>query len=145
MESFLTSQRDSIFRQVHSLIYIFDVESPHISTTDMHTFVDCLAALKTNSTTGSTIAADEPPFVHVLIHKMDLVSVNDREVTFNRRRDEVVKKCSEAGWTNVRVFGTSIWDETLYKVPFFPPFHIVCLLFEALMLIISPETRLGHK
>jgi Ras-related GTP-binding protein A/B len=118
MESFLTSQRDSIFRQVHSLIYIFDVESPHISTTDMHSFVDCLAALKTNSTTGAARGANDPPFVHVLIHKMDLVSVHEREATFNRRRDEILKKCGEAGWPNARVFGTSIWDETLYKVAY---------------------------
>jgi len=129
LDNFLTTQRDSIFSHVHSLIYIFDVESPYFSTTDMHYFVDCLAALKAKSGPRPTIDANsisitspdgthESPetgaLVHVLIHKLDLVSPAQRSITFQRRKEEILRKCREAGWDGVATFGTSIWDETLY-------------------------------
>lgn len=116
MDNYLTSQRDHIFRGVHTLIYIFDVESPQFSTTDMHYFVDCLAALKANS--GSSTSGDEKEgaYVHVLIHKMDLVGAEAKEATLEKKGNEIKKKCREAGYSKVETFGTSIWDETLYKV-----------------------------
>ncbi|GAA94282.1 uncharacterized protein L969DRAFT_80274 [Mixia osmundae IAM 14324] len=114
MDSFLSSQRDSIFRDVHSLIYIFDVESSQFSTLDMHYFAECLSALRANSgAPKSTSSAG--PMVHVLIHKMDLVPTTSRQEVFAKRSEEIRSKCREYDWQDVRIFATSIWDETLYK------------------------------
>ena len=50
--------------------------------------------------------------IFVLIHKMDLVR-RDREAIFERRVRELE---GESGGVQVTAFGTSIWDESLYKV-----------------------------
>jgi len=47
---------------------------------------------------------------------MDLISADKRQATFDQRAQEVRQKCAAAGWDTVRVFPTSIWDETLYSV-----------------------------
>ena len=48
---------------------------------------------------------------------MDLIGADKRQSTFDQRAAEVRQKCASAGWTdNVRIFATSIWDETLYSV-----------------------------
>lgn len=47
---------------------------------------------------------------------MDLISPDKRQATFDQRAQEVRQKCAAAGWDTVRVFPTSIWDETLYSV-----------------------------
>ncbi len=49
----------------------------------------------------------------MLIHKMDLVSEENRETVF-RNRTEVISDVS--GGVDPTFFMTSIWDETLYKV-----------------------------
>lgn len=49
----------------------------------------------------------------MLIHKMDLVSEENRETVF-RNRQEVISDVS--GGVELTFFMTSIWDETLYKV-----------------------------
>lgn len=69
---------------------------------------DCLEALRANS-----------PDAHVfcLIHKMDLVDASKRRPVYAARVDELRRK-SEG--TTIRCFGTSIWDETLYKVRALP-------------------------
>jgi len=48
MDSFLTTQRDTIFRNVEVLIYVFDVESDEYDR-DMHYYQSCLEALMQNS------------------------------------------------------------------------------------------------
>lgn len=55
----------------------------------------------------------------MLIHKMDLVTEEDREVVFLNRK-QVISDVS--GGVELTFFMTSIWDETLYKVsePFVP-------------------------
>lgn len=54
-----------------------------------------------------------PPRVFVLIHKMDLVSEENRETVFMNRK-QVISDIS--GGVDLTFFMTSIWDETLYKV-----------------------------
>jgi hypothetical protein len=44
---------------------------------------------------------------------MDLVGRKERSEVFERKRRELVKW---SGDTRIRTFGTSIWDESLYKV-----------------------------
>jgi len=72
MDQYLDARRDTIFKQVHTLIYIFDVVST--SPTDMVYFLDILGALRAGSgppgTPGSDISIDgntSGPMVHVLV------------------------------------------------------------------------------
>ena len=46
---------------------------------------------------------------------MDLITADKRLSVFAQRASEIRQKCAGAGWDNVRVFSTSIWDETLYS------------------------------
>lgn len=117
---------------MHSLIYIFDVESPKFSTTDLDYFGHCLAALRSCSgrpvTPGlsngpaplspesSDSQQQQAPFVRVLIHKMDLVPPEEYDSVFETKSKEIKKRCQEAGWDRVQIYGTSIWNESLYKV-----------------------------
>ena len=58
---------------------------------------------------------DNSPEAHifVLIHKMDLVREDLRELILRDKEAEIKKKSLGM---NLTVFGTSIWDESLYKV-----------------------------
>lgn len=134
MDSHLTSQSSTIFRSVHSLIYIFDAESPDLNGTDTHYFLKCLGALRDqnpSSLSESTILSPLPPsdaetqerentgpMVFILLHKMDLVPSGSQASKLAEFSADVRRKASESGWKgeNLRFFGTSIWDETLYKV-----------------------------
>lgn len=76
MENYFTSQRDNIFRNVEVLIYVFDVESRELEK-DMHYYQSCLEAILQNSPDAK---------VFCLVHKMDLVQEDQRDlVSMNRR------------------------------------------------------------
>ncbi|GAA5820308.1 hypothetical protein JCM10212_005865 [Sporobolomyces blumeae] len=137
MDSHLTAQSSTVFRSVHSLIYIFDADSPDLLTHDAHYFLKCLSALSTqNPTTTSTAAASssqpppnstaststdegesQGPKVFVLLHKMDLVPVEQHASKFEEFSREIEKKArGEGGWKGgLQFHATSIWNETLYK------------------------------
>lgn len=102
MDHYLTSQRSTIFRQVGVLIYVFDVESRDREM-DLKYYQECLQSLKTFSPDAG---------VFVLVHKMDLVR-GDKIAVFNKKKAELEEAANEIP---VTVFGTSIWDESLYKV-----------------------------
>jgi len=46
---------------------------------------------------------------------MDLVAEEDREAILEDRKRFIAESCSSCGVTNFQCFGTSIWDESLYK------------------------------
>uniref|UniRef100_H2YKL6 Ras-related GTP-binding protein n=1 Tax=Ciona savignyi TaxID=51511 RepID=H2YKL6_CIOSA len=102
MENYFASQRDNIFRNVEVLIYVFDVESREIER-DMHYYQTCLEAILQNSPNAK---------IFCLIHKMDLVQDDQRDIVFGAREDELVRLSKPLECT---CFKTSIWDETLYK------------------------------
>ncbi|KAJ3416631.1 hypothetical protein HDV05_000913 [Chytridiales sp. JEL 0842] len=102
MENYIASQRDHIFRNVEVLIYVFDVESREHDK-DMQYYQSCLDAILANSKDAK---------IFCLIHKMDLVPENQREELFMAKENELVRRSLPL---NVSAFGTSIWDETLYK------------------------------
>ncbi len=116
MDQHLTSQSSTVFRSCHSLIYIFDVESEQLLNSDVHYFIKCLAALKAqNPETGADGAGG--PTVYVLLHKMDLISDAEQKTRFSEFETNVRKRTAELGWKGgLAFFGTSIWNETLYKV-----------------------------
>lgn len=102
MDSFLTTQRDTIFRNVEVLIYVFDVESDEYDK-DMHYYQSCLEALMQNSPEAK---------IFCLVHKMDLVPEDQRTMIFEKREAELKKRSLPL---SCECFRTSIWDETLYK------------------------------
>jgi len=103
MENYFESQRDQIFRNVEVLIYVFDIESQERQK-DIETFQSCLNAISQNSKSAH---------IFCLIHKMDLIhKEEDRQKIFEERSTELKKLASGM---SIQCFGTSIWDETLYK------------------------------
>ncbi|KAH6918411.1 rraga protein [Coprinopsis sp. MPI-PUGE-AT-0042] len=101
MDSYLTAQRSTIFQQVGVLIYVFDVESREMDK-DLEYYKDCLEGLRQFSPEAA---------VFLLVHKMDLVR-QSRQETFNTKKQDLVDNSNDFP---IRVFGTSIYDESLYK------------------------------
>lgn len=103
MENYFESQRDQIFRNVQVLIYVFDVENNDVQH-DLALFHRCLDALIENSKDAQ---------IFCLIHKMDLIqNFSERQRIFRLRTEQLTSTVSD---TQITCFGTSIWDETLYK------------------------------
>ncbi|KAI9330380.1 Gtr1/RagA G protein conserved region-domain-containing protein [Zopfochytrium polystomum] len=102
MESYITSQRDHMFRNVEVLIFVFDVESRDTEK-DLYYYQNCIESIMNNSKDAK---------VFCLIHKMDLMPENSRLELF-RTREMDLKRRSQP--LSVTCFPTSIWDETLYR------------------------------
>ncbi|XP_049849467.1 ras-related GTP-binding protein A-like isoform X3 [Schistocerca gregaria] len=102
MENYFSCQREHIFRNVHVLIFVFDVESL-VPEKDFFYYEQCLEALQQNSPDAK---------IFCLIHKMDLVPEDTREATF-RKCESHLHLISYP--YKITAFKTSIWDETLYK------------------------------
>jgi hypothetical protein len=102
MDSYLSTQRSTIFQHVGVLIYVFEVGA-HDAVKDATYYRDCLDALQKYSPEAA---------VFLLVHKIDLVT-GDRAALLERRTRELQ---GESGTVPITVFGTSIYDETLYKV-----------------------------
>jgi len=101
MDSYLSTQRSTIFQHVAVLIYVFDVETREISK-DLEYYRDCLDGLKKYSPDAK---------VFLLIHKMDLVRREHAEVLEKRK----AALYQHSSGTEITVFGTSIYNESLYK------------------------------
>ena len=101
-ESYFDSQRDTIFRNVEVLIYVFDIDSGDLEN-DLSLFDGVLEALEQNSPDA---------LIFVLIHKMDLIAEEEREKTFFDRETLIKGRSSHF---KMKCFATSIWDETLYR------------------------------
>lgn len=84
---------------------MFDIESESPEQ-DYDHFCGVLEAIEENSPDAR---------VFVLVHKMDLVAEEDRPAILEERRQLVEGACNECGIQHFQCFGTSIWDETLYK------------------------------
>lgn len=102
MENYFSSQRHNIFRNVAVLIYIFDVESKDLEK-DYHYYSSCLTSIAENSKDAK---------VFCLLHKMDLVPEDQRDITFRERELELKRRSIPL---EITCFRTSIWDETLFK------------------------------
>lgn len=104
-ESYFERDRETIFRGVELLIYVFDIES-ETPEKDFDHFCGVLEAIEENSPDAR---------IFLLIHKMDLVAEEDREAILEDRKQLIGESCLSCNVTNFQCFGTSIWDETLYK------------------------------
>lgn len=104
-ESYFERDRETIFRGVELLIYVFDIES-ETPEKDFDHFCGVLEAIEENSPDAR---------IFLLIHKMDLVAEEDREAILEDRKQLIEESCISCGVENFQCFGTSIWDESLYK------------------------------
>nr|XP_027203623.1 ras-related GTP-binding protein A-like [Dermatophagoides pteronyssinus] len=102
MENYFASQRENIFKNVEVLIYLFDVESREIEK-DVRYYQNCLEGIMEYSNNTK---------VFCLIHKMDLIPDDQRDIIF-KDREIYLKKMSQP--LECICFRTSIWDETLYQ------------------------------
>jgi len=112
MDSYLTTQRSTIFSHVGVLIYVFDIESREMNK-DLEYYTDCVQGLKQFSDDAE---------IFLLVHKMDLVR-EPKQATFDKKKQELIQASKGI---NVSIFGTSIYDESLYRVsphtnPMFSP------------------------
>ncbi|KAF7980147.1 hypothetical protein HWV62_39595 [Athelia sp. TMB] len=101
MDSYLTTQRSTIFQHVGVMIYVFDVESRETDK-DLEYYRDCLEGLRQFSPEAG---------VFLLVHKMDLVKGKGGSI-FEKRKKALEDESRGVG---VVVFGTSIYDESLYR------------------------------
>ena len=101
-ESYFDSQRDTIFRNVEVLIYVFDIDSGDLEN-DITLFDGILDAMEQSSPDAS---------IFVLVHKMDLYLEEDRDRAFNERSALIQSRSQQF---KMKCFATSIWDETLYR------------------------------
>lgn len=108
-ESYFESRRDDIFKSVAVLIYVLDVQSADADR-DLAFF---------SSTARALFEFSPEAKVMVLVHKMDLVpEANGERVNVLSHREAAIRSLVQSAGLldeNVDVFGTSIWDETLYK------------------------------
>lgn len=103
MEAFFDAERTSTFSGVHVLIYVFDVES-HETKKDLDYFNSCISSINELSPNAR---------IFCLIHKMDLVHKESDRATLLEAKKEELRKVAHP--KELTIFGTSIWDETLYK------------------------------
>ena len=87
------------------LIYVFDIAS-ECPEKDFDHFIGVLEAIEENSPDAR---------IFVLVHKMDLVAKEEQEMILEDRKRLIEESCTQCGVDNFHCFGTSIWDETLYK------------------------------
>ncbi|KAL4456638.1 hypothetical protein ABPG74_000745 [Tetrahymena malaccensis] len=107
MKHYFHQQKETIFKDVEVLIYVFDVDKNGIDLEeDLTTYRVCLENLAELS---------EGAKVFVLIHKMDKIPPNQQKETLERKKQEISNQCNDSRVNVLGFFATSIWDETLYK------------------------------
>jgi len=133
MDGYLSTQRQTIFKNVAVLIYVFDTKSKDWDE-DLRYFDQVLEGLAQMSGDDEDSAGEDSdveqqapvkkPGVYVLINKMDLEDPSDRARIERERASELLGRVKSRIGGRCMAFGTSIWDESLYKVrplPFWDP------------------------
>lgn len=105
---FIPGQKDTIFRDLEVLIYVFDVESRELDQ-DLLYYQKCIEAVTAENELQHTSSAK----FFCLIHKMDLISEQNRKFKFDSLRKQALDKTPSG--IDVSFYQTSIWDETLYE------------------------------
>lgn len=104
------AERQRVFADVGVLLYVFDVESDEFETDgnrskDLNTYAAIVKALGECSPQAKVFA---------LVHKMDLVQSEYKDRVLNEKTGAIVSRSGHFRKT-IRTFGTSIWDQSLYK------------------------------
>ncbi|KAH8584341.1 uncharacterized protein ELE39_002435 [Cryptosporidium sp. chipmunk genotype I] len=111
MENYFESQREHIFRSTEVLIYVLEVRKKDYYSSK-HTTKDLDQDFAYFKSTIENLKLLSPQsHLFCLIHKMDKLSVNERESAIDYYEREIGKIASNMKY---RVFPTTIWDETLF-------------------------------
>ncbi|KAI8319685.1 hypothetical protein GQ54DRAFT_264874 [Martensiomyces pterosporus] len=102
LDNYLNEQKENIFGNVEVLIYVFDLETTNRES-EYVLYDECLSSLATYSRDAK---------VYCLVHKMDKIPPQEREATVESYRRALAKR---SDLFRPDVFGTSIWDHTLYQ------------------------------
>ncbi|KAJ2793601.1 hypothetical protein H4R20_006494 [Coemansia guatemalensis] len=103
LDNYLTEQKENIFGNVEVLIYVFDLETSNRES-EYVLYDDCLANLATFSKDAK---------VYCLVHKMDKIGDPDQKIATVESYRRALAKRSDMFKPDV--YGTSIWDHTLYQ------------------------------
>ncbi|KAF2220767.1 GTP-binding protein GTR1 [Elsinoe ampelina] len=122
-ESYLTNQRSHVFSAVAVLIFVFDVESREFNA-DLVNFASIITALREYTPNAR---------IFVLIHKMDLIAPDKKEAVLTHRSQEIRRVGVENGFggqgvgsgREMEFWGTSIWDQSLFKAWTQVIYHLV--------------------
>ncbi|KAJ2353689.1 GTP-binding protein gtr1 [Coemansia erecta] len=102
LDNYLSEQKENIFGNVEVLIYVFDLETNNRES-EYTLYDECLQSLATYSWDAK---------VYCLVHKIDKVADDQREATVESYRRALAKRSDKF---QPGVYGTSIWDHTLYR------------------------------
>ncbi|KAJ2318231.1 GTP-binding protein gtr1 [Coemansia sp. RSA 2610] len=102
LDNYLNEQKENIFGNVEVLIYVFDLETTNRES-EYKLYDECLHNLEAYSRDAK---------VYCLVHKIDKVAEDQKEATVESYRRALAKR-SELFQPGV--YGTSIWDHTLYR------------------------------
>lgn len=104
MKAYFTTQKEIIFKNVEVLIYVFDVESN--DEDDIAAYKTAIQNLKAYSKNAN---------IFILVHKMDKIEETKKKDVLEQKRKQISMVTEELQMTLKEVFGTSIWDESLYQ------------------------------
>lgn len=105
LDNYLNEQKENIFGNVEVLIYVFDLETTNVDS-EYTLLNDCLTNLQSFSKDAK---------VYCLVHKMDKVQDPEQKIaTVEKYRQELKRRTMELVF-KPEVFGTSIWDNSLYQ------------------------------
>ncbi|RKP35116.1 ras-related GTP binding B, isoform CRA_a, partial [Dimargaris cristalligena] len=102
MFSFFSTQREYIFKSVEMLIYVFDMENREFDG-ELAYFDQCLEAIRFYSKDAKVVC---------LLHKMDLVGTDVQDKVIH---DKTVELRKRTGKMPVEIYGTSIFEPSLYR------------------------------
>ncbi|KAI8967224.1 Gtr1/RagA G protein conserved region-domain-containing protein [Mycotypha africana] len=100
-QEYFTTYQNQVFKDVHVLIYVFDAVSVE-SEKDIHYYQSCLESILIHSPRA---------IVYCLLHKMDFLPKGERREVFQKKKVELHMRSEPI---HIKVFSTSIWDESLY-------------------------------
>eukprot|EP01071_Lankesteria_metandrocarpae_P015271 Lankesteria_metandrocarpae@DN949_c0_g1_i1.p1 len=137
MENYFESQRELIFRNAEVLIYVMEVRASNLDDLvcsgprqreldrDLQNFQTTADSIRHLSSSAK---------IFILVHKLDLVVPAEKPAVLRHYANQFN---NVAGDLDIAVFGTSIWDETLFRAWS----QIVCALIPNLSQL---ERRLSH-
>ncbi|KAJ1882485.1 hypothetical protein LPJ57_000895 [Coemansia sp. RSA 486] len=102
LDNYLNEQKENIFGNVEVLIYVFDLETTN-KDSEYVLYDECLHSLATYSRDAK---------VYCLVHKMDKIPDPEKKAQTVELYRQALAKRSDL--FKPEVFGTSIWDYTLY-------------------------------
>lgn len=110
-------EKQKVFSGVGVLLYVFDVESREFETTTTNNGPSSSSSkdLDTYATIIQALSECSPHArVFALVHKMDLVQSEYKERVLHDKTTAIFARSGRFQRT-IRTYGTSIWDQTLYK------------------------------